>query len=311
MSRKKISVIGAGNVGASVAAYASAEDLADLVLLDILEGVPQGKALDLFEATPVLRVHNRAFGANDYEASAESDVVIITAGIARKPGMSRDDLLKTNVKIVGEVAERSARASPNAVLIVVSNPLDAMVYTAWKKSGFDPRKVIGMSGVSNSARFRSFISEEIGVSPMDVGALVLGGHGDSMVPLTRFCFVGGIPVSRFIGPQRLEEIVQRTRDGGAEIVGLLKTGSAYYTPAASAVEMARAILFDQKRLLPVAAYLDGEFHQKGIFIGVPAVLGAGGVEWVIDLALTDEEQKAFDESVDAVRSLMAEVDRLM
>ena len=311
MSRKKITVIGAGNVGASVAAYASAEDLGDVVVVDIIEGMTQGKSLDLFEATPVLGVHGSVVGSNDYEATANSDVVITTAGIARKPGMSRDDLLKTNVKIVGEVAERTAKASPNAVFIVVSNPLDAMVYTAWKKSGFEPRKVIGMAGILDCARLRSFISEEIGVSQVDVQALVLGGHGDTMVPLTRFCFAGGIPVSHFIEPRRLEEIVRRTRDGGAEIVGLLKTGSAYYAPAICALEIARAVLFDQKRLLPVTAYLDGEFGEEGLFAGVPAILGSGGVEKVIDLQLTEEEQKGFEKSVAAVRSLMAEVDELL
>ena len=310
MSRKKITVVGAGNVGASVAAYLSAQELGDVVVLDILEGIPQGKSLDMFEASPILGVDTSMSGANDYEATANSDIVIITAGIARKPGMSRDDLLKTNVKIVGHVAEQIAKASPNAILIIVSNPLDAMVYTAWKKSGFDPRKVIGMAGVLDSARFRSFLAKEIGVSVEDVHALVLGGHGDTMVPLTRFCFVGGIHVSHFIDSKRLGEIVQRTRDGGAEIVGLLKTGSAYYAPAAAAVEMAKSILRDKKRVLPVAAYLDGEFGQEGLFVGVPAILGSGGVEKVIDLKLTEDELKGFEKSVAAVRSLMAEVDRL-
>lgn len=311
MSRKKITVVGAGNVGASAAAYLSAKELGDVVLLDIIEGVPQGKTLDMFEASPILGVDTEMVGANDYEATANSDLVIITAGIARKPGMSRDDLLKTNVKIVSEVAEKSAKASPDAIFIIVSNPLDAMVYTAWKKSGFTPRKVIGMAGVLDAARFRSFLAMEIGVSVEDVHALVLGGHGDTMVPLTRFCFIGGIPVSHFIEPARLEEIVQRTRDGGAEIVGLLKTGSAYYAPAAAAVEMSKSILLDKKRLLPVAAYLDGEFGQKDIFVGVPAILGAGGVEKVIDLKLTEEEQAGFNKSVAAVKSLVAEVDGLL
>lgn len=311
MPRKKITVVGAGNVGASVAAYCSAQELGDVVLVDILEGIPQGKSLDMFEATPVLGVDTKVIGANVYEATQGSDLVIITAGIARKPGMSRDDLLKTNVKIVGQVAENAARFSPNAIMIIVSNPLDAMVYTAWKKSGFEPRRVIGMAGVLDTARFRSFLSDEIGVSVEDIHALVLGGHGDTMVPLTRYCFVGGIPVTNFITADRLEEIVQRTRQGGAEIVNLLKTGSAYYAPAASAVEMARSILLDKKRLLPVAAYLNGEFGEKGIFVGVPAILGSAGVEKVVELELNNEEQEAFDKSVEAVKTLVKEVDQML
>jgi malate dehydrogenase len=311
MPRKKITVVGAGNVGASVAAYCSAQELGDVVLVDILEGIPQGKGLDMFEATPVLGVDTKVTGANAYEATQGSDIVIITAGIARKPGMSRDDLLKTNVKIVGDVAEKAARFSPNAIMIIVSNPLDAMVYTAWKKSRFEPRRVIGMAGVLDTARFRSFLADEIGVSVEDIHALVLGGHGDTMVPLTRYCFVGGVPITNFVTEDRLEEIVQRTRQGGAEIVNLLKTGSAYYAPAASAVEMARSILLDKKRLLPVAAYLDGEFGEKGIFVGVPAILGSAGVERVVELELNTEEQEAFDRSVEAVKTLVKEVDQLL
>jgi malate dehydrogenase len=225
--------------------------------------------------------------------------------------MSRDDLLKTNVKIVGDVAEKAAMFSPNAIMIIVSNPLDAMVYTAWKKSRFEPRRVIGMAGVLDTARFRSFLADEIGVSVEDIHALVLGGHGDTMVPLTRYCFVGGVPITNFVTEDRLEEIVQRTRQGGAEIVNLLKTGSAFYAPAASAVEMARSILLDKKRLLPVAAYLDGEFGEKGIFVGVPAILGSAGVERVVELELNTEEQEAFDRSVEAVKTLVKEVDQLL
>ncbi len=311
MSRRKITVIGAGNVGASVAAYASAQELGDVVLVDIIEGIPQGKGLDMFETTPVLGVDTHVLGTNDYDSTAGSDVVVITAGIARKPGMSRDDLLSTNVRIVSAVAEQAAKASPDAIMIVISNPLDAMVYTAWKKSGFDPRRVVGMAGVLDTARFRSFLAEEIGVSVEDIQALVLGGHGDSMVPLTRSCSVGGVPITKFISEERLEEIVQRTRQGGAEIVGLLKTGSAYYAPAASAVQMAKSILLDKKRLLPCAAYLKGEFNQKDVFVGVPTVLGAAGVEKVVDLELTDDEQSAFNASVEAVRELMKEVDALL
>jgi len=311
MARKKITVIGAGNVGASCAAYASAEELGDVVLVDIIEGVPQGKGLDMFEAAPVLGMDTKIIGTNNYERTQGSDLIIITAGIARKPGMSRDDLLATNVKIVGEVAEKAASYSPDAIIIVVSNPLDAMVYTAWKKSGFNPRRVMGMAGVLDTARFRCFLADEIGVSVEDVHAIVLGGHGDSMVPLTRYCFVGGIPVTNFISPERLEEIVQRTRQGGAEIVGLLKTGSAYYAPAASAVQMAKSVLRDKKRLLPVAAYLNGEFNEKGIFVGVPAILGQAGVEKVIELDLTPAEHEAFEKSVEAVRELTAQVDKIM
>ncbi len=311
MGKTKITVVGAGNVGASVAAYASAQELGDIVLIDILEGVPQGKGLDMWETTPVLGVDTRVIGTNQYEMTEGSDLVIITAGIARKPGMSRDDLLATNVKIVADVSEKIARFSPEAIIIVVSNPLDAMVYTAWKKSGFNPRRILGMAGVLDTARFRSFLAEEIGVSVEDIHALVLGGHGDTMVPLTRYCFVGGIPITNFITADRLEEIVKRTRQGGAEIVNLLKTGSAYYAPAASAVEMAKSIIRDKKRLLPVAAYLDGEFNEKGIFVGVPAILGAVGVEKVVELELTPDEHEAFEKSTEAVRSLVKEVDQLL
>ncbi len=311
MPRKKITIVGAGNVGASASAYASARELGDIVLLDILEGIPQGKGLDMFETTPVLGVDTKVIGTGDYGDTRDSDVIIITAGIARKPGMSRDDLLATNVKIVGEVAEKAAARSPNAIMLVVSNPLDAMVYTAWKKSGFKPRRVAGMAGVLDAARFRSFLAEEIGVSVQDVQALVLGGHGDTMAPLTRYCFVGGIPITKFLTRERLDQIVQRTRDGGAEIVSLLKTGSAYYAPSAAVIEMAASILLDKKRLLPCAAYLDGEFGEKGLFVGVPAILGANGVERVVEPDLTPEEQAAFAKSVAAVRGLMADVDKLL
>ncbi len=311
MAKKKLTVIGAGNVGASVAAYASAQELGDVVLIDILDGIPQGKGLDLYEATTVLGVDTMVTGTGDYEATKDSDVIVITAGIARKPGMSRDDLLSTNVRIVGEVAEKAAKYSPDAIIIVVSNPLDAMVYTAWKKTGFAPRKIVGMAGVLDTARFRAFIAEEIGVSVEDVHALVLGGHGDTMVPLTRYCFVGGVPVTRFMSAERLEEIVKRTRQGGAEIVGLLKTGSAYYAPAASAIQMARSVLLDKKRLLPVAAYLEGEYGETGIFVGVPAILGAAGIEKVVEVDLTSEESQAFKMSAQAVKDLVKEVDRFL
>lgn len=311
MPKKKLTVVGAGNVGASVAAYASAQELGDIVLVDILEGVPQGKGLDLYEATPVLGVDTKITGTNNYDDTANSDVIIITAGIARKPGMSRDDLLSTNVRIVGEVAEKVTEYSPNAILIVVSNPLDAMVYTAWKKTGFDPRKILGMAGILDTARFRTFIAQEIGVSVEDIHALVLGGHGDTMVPLIRYCFVGGVPIDRFISSERLEEIVQRTRQGGAEIVGLLKTGSADHAPASSAVQMARSILLDKKRLLPVAAYLNGEYGETGIFVGVPVILGESGVEKVVEVDLSPDEMRGFKKSAQAVKELVKEIDRFL
>ena len=311
MPRKKMTIIGAGNVGALCAAYASAEELGDIVLVDVVEGVPQGKALDMYEATPVLGVDTRIVGTNDYERTKGSHLIIITAGIARKPGMSRDDLLATNAKIVGEVAEKAAAYSPDAIMLVVSNPLDAMVYTAWKKSKFDPRRVVGMAGILDTARFRIFVADEIGVSAEDVHALVLGGHGDLMVPMPRYCYVGGIPVTHFISPARIEELVERTRNGGAEIVGLLKTGSAYHAPAASIIQMTRSILLDKKRVLPVAAYLDGEYGEKGIFVGVPAILGYHGVEKVIEIDLLPAEQEAFKKSVGAVRNLVKEVDSLL
>ncbi len=311
MARKKITVIGAGNVGASVAAYASAQELGDVVLVDIVEGMTQGKALDMFETTPVLGVDTKVIGYNTYEESKDSDLIIITAGIARRPGMSRDDLLATNVKIVSDVARRAAAHSPNAIMIIVSNPLDAMVYTAWKKSGFEPRRVMGMAGVLDAARFRSFLAEEIGVSVEDIQAIVLGGHGDTMVPLLSNCSVGGVPITKLVAPDRLAEIVDRTRNGGAEIVKLLKTGSAFYAPAASAVQMAKSVLLDKKRLLPVAAYLDGEFGEKGVFVGVPAILGARGVERVVELDLSPEEKAGFSRSVEAVRGLVKEVDAML
>ncbi len=311
MGRKKITVIGAGFVGASVASYASAQELGDVVLVDILEGVTQGRALDMFEATAVLGVDTMVRGYNSYEESKDSDVIVITAGLARRPGMSRDDLLKTNVNIVSDVSARVAKYSPNAVIIVISNPLDAMVYTAWKKSGFEPRRVIGMAGVLDAARFRSFLAEEINVSVEDIQAIVLGGHGDTMVPLLSNCSVGGVPITKLVPAARLAEIVDRTRNGGAEIVKLLKTGSAYYAPAASAVQMAKSVLFDKKRLLPVAAYLDGEFGETGIFVGVPAILGAAGVERVVEIDLSPEEQAGFTKSVEAVRGLVKEVDNML
>ncbi len=304
MGRAKITIVGAGNVGATAAHWAAARELGDIVLIDIVEGVPQGKALDLYEASPVEGFDCRVTGTNDYADTADSDIVIITAGIARKPGMSRDDLINTNAGIVGSVTEEIASRSPNCVLIVVSNPLDVMVTKAHMVCGFPRERIMGMAGVLDSARFRAFISMELGVSIEDISATVLGGHGDSMVPLPRYSTVSGIPIPDLMPADRVESIVQRTRDGGAEIVNFLKTGSAYYAPGAAIVQMAEAILKDKKRILPCAALLDGEYGQKGIFMGVPVKLGAGGIEEVIELKLTSEEQAAFDKSAGLVRELI-------
>jgi malate dehydrogenase len=310
MRRAKISIIGAGNVGATAAHFAVAKELGDVVLLDIAEingqpnTAPAGKALDLFEATPVEGVDVRVTGTTDYADTAGSDVVIITAGIPRKPGMSRDDLIATNTKIVGEVAAKVAKSSPDAVLIVVSNPLDAMVYVAWKASGFKASKVIGQAGVLDTARFRSFLAAEVGCSVEDVQALLLGGHGDDMVPLTRYTSAGGIPIAQLVKPERLAQIVQRARDGGAEIVKLLKTGSAYYAPAASTIAMAESIVKDKKRILPAAAYCDKEYGIGGFFVGVPCVLGSAGVERIIEVELDEAERKMFQTSVDHVKELV-------
>jgi malate dehydrogenase len=301
--RKKISIIGAGNVGSSAAHWIMAKELADVALIDVVEGVPQGKALDLSQAQPIERSDIHIVGANDYAATANSDIVIITAGIPRKPGMSRDDLLHTNYKIMSDVVSKVVAYSPESILIVVSNPLDAMAQAAYKLSGFNRQRVIGMAGVLDAGRFKSFISQELNVSVENMSAFVLGGHGDTMVPLTRFTTVGGIPVTELIPPDRLEQLVQRTRDGGAEIVKHLKTGSAYYAPSAAAVEMAEAILKDKKKLLPCAAYLDGEYGISGYFIGVPCKLGSAGLEQIIEIKLTPEEDAALKKSAAAVKEL--------
>lgn len=304
MKRKKITVVGAGNVGATAAHWAASKELGDIVLIDVVEGIPQGKALDLMEAAPVEGYDCNIIGTNNYEDTADSDVVIITAGIARKPGMSRDDLLNTNTKIVSSVAENIARYSPNAVLIVVSNPLDVMVYAAYKASGFPSSRVFGMAGVLDSARFRTFLALELGVSFEDVSAFVLGGHGDDMVPVLSYSTAGGIPVEKLIPADRLAAIVERTRKGGAEIVNYLKTGSAFYAPGASAVQMAEAVLKDKKRILPVAAYLNGEYGNKDLFTGVPCIIGAGGVEKVLEIDLQPAEKAALEQSIQSVRNLM-------
>src|SRR5438309_5465188 len=305
MRRAKISIIGAGNVGATCAHWAASKELGDIILVDIpqVEGMPQGKALDLFEASPVEGYDCKITGATNYEPTKDSDVVIVTAGIARKPGMSRDDLINTNTKIVKDVAENVAKHSPNAVMIVVSNPLDAMVYVAWKASGFPTKRVIGQAGVLDVARYRSFLAMEIGCSVEDVHALLLGGHGDDMVPLPRYTFAGGIPITQLVKKERLEEIVKRARTGGAEIVQLLKTGSAYYAPAAATIAMAESIIRDKKRIFPCAVYCEKEYGVGGYFVGVPCVLGSEGVERVIEVELDDAERRMFQSSVEHVKEL--------
>ncbi len=303
--RKKVSIVGAGNVGATAAHWIAAKELADVVLVDVVEGVPQGKALDLLEAMPIAGCDVHVGGANDYAATANSDIVIITAGIPRKPGMSRDDLLQTNFKIMSDVVQKVVAQSPESILIIVSNPLDAMAQAAYRQAGFNRERVIGMAGVLDSARFRAFIAQELNVSVENVTAFVLGGHGDTMVPLARYSTVAGIPITELIAPARLEELVQRTRDGGAEIVKYLKTGSAYYAPSAAAVEMVEAILKDKKKILPCAAYLQGEYGIDGYFIGVPCKLGAAGLEQIVEIKLTPEEEAGIKKSAAAVKELCA------
>jgi len=303
--RKKVSIVGAGNVGATAAHWIAAKELADVVLIDVVEGVPQGKALDLLEAMPIEKRDVHVTGSNDYAATANSDIVVITAGIPRKPGMSRDDLLHTNFKIMSDVVSKVVAQSPESILIIVSNPLDAMAQAAFRQAGFNRERVIGMAGVLDSARFRTFIAEELNVSVENVTAFVLGGHGDTMVPLARYSTVAGIPITELIAADRLEQLVQRTRDGGAEIVKHLKTGSAYYAPSAAAVEMAEAILKDKKKILPCAAYLQGEYGIEGYFIGVPCKLGAGGLEKIVEIKLTAEEEAALKKSAAAVKELCA------
>ncbi len=307
LKRKKITVVGAGFVGATAAHWAAAKELGDVCLIDIIEGMPQGKALDLMQASPVEGFDAAIIGTNDYKDTADSDVVIITAGLPRKPGMSRDDLLFKNTEIVKAVTEKIAKYSPNAFLIIVSNPLDAMVYVAHKVSGFPTNRVMGMAGVLDAARFRTFIAMELNVSVEDVTAFVLGGHGDTMVPLPRYSTVAGIPLPDLMPPEKIEALVERTRNGGAEIVNLLKTGSAFFAPSASAVSMAESILKDKKRIMPCAAYCDKEYGVGGYFVGVPVKLGAGGVEQVIEISLLPEEKAAFQKSVDAVKSLVQKI----
>src|SRR4051795_3787830 len=302
--RKKVSIVGSGNVGATAAHWIAGKELADVVLIDIIEGVPQGKALDLLEAMPIEKRDSFITGTNDYADTANSDIVVITAGIPRKPGMSRDDLLNTNYKIMQDVVGKVVAASPNCILIVVSNPLDAMSQAAYKISKFNRNRVIGMAGVLDSARFRAFIAMELKVSVENVTAFVLGGHGDTMVPLPRYSTVAGIPITELIAPDRLKALVDRTANGGAEIVKYLKTGSAYYAPSAAATEMVEAILKDKKKIMPCAVYLQGEYGIHGLFVGVPCKLGANGLEQIIEIKLTDEEQAALRKSADSVTELV-------
>jgi len=304
IGRKKITVVGAGFVGATAAHWAAAKELGDVVIIDIVEGLPQGKALDLFQASTVEGFDSCVTGTNDYADTANSDIVIITAGLPRKPGMSRDDLLAINTKIVKDVTEKICKHSPNAFLIIVSNPLDAMVYVAHKVSGFPTQRVMGMAGVLDSARFRAFIAMELDVSVEDINAFVLGGHGDTMVPLPRYTTVAGIPLPDLLPKEKIDAMIKRTANGGAEIVNLLKTGSAFFAPSASAVEMAQSILKDKKRILPCAAFCDKEYGVGGYYVGVPAKLGKNGVEKVIEITLLPDEKTAFDKSVAAVRELV-------
>ena len=315
MARNKIALIGAGNIGGTLALLAGLKELGDIVLFDIAEGIPQGKALDIAEAAPIEGFDSHVTGANDYAALSGSDVVIVTAGVARKPGMSRDDLVGINTKVMKQVGEGIRQNCPNAFVICITNPLDAMVGVLQQASGLPSARVVGMAGVLDSARFRFFLAEEFNVSVEDVTAFVLGGHGDTMVPLVRYSTVAGIPVPDLIKmgwstAKKIEQIVQRTRDGGAEIVGLLKTGSAFYAPAASAIQMADAFLKDKKRLLPCAAFVDGAYGLEGLYVGVPVIIGAGGVERIVEIQLNDDEQEMFDNSVSAVKTLNEVVERV-
>ena len=313
MQRAKISIIGAGNVGATCAHWCAAAELGDIVLLDIpaTGDMPKGKGLDLAQAGPIVGFDSKIIGTNSYADTAGSDVVVVSAGIPRKPGMSRDDLLATNARIVSNVAEELRSTSPEATVIVVSNPLDAMVQQMWKVTGFPTNRVCGQAGVLDTARYRTFLAMELGVSVEDVQAMLLGGHGDTMVPIPSCTCVSGIPVTQLIKTERLNEIIERARNGGAEIVSLLKTGSAYYAPAAACAQMVEAIVRDKKRVLACAAYCDGHYGVKGYYVGVPVVMGSGGVERIIELDLTDTERKDFAKSAEAVRSLVATMDQLL
>ncbi len=307
MKRNKISIIGAGFVGATAAHWAAEKELGDVVLVDILEGIPQGKALDLFEASPVEGFDAKVVGSNGYDETKGSSVVIITSGVPRKPGMSREDLLEINKKVIESVVAQVVERSPQAVLIMVTNPLDTMTYLAFKKSGFPKQRVIGMAGILDTARFKAFIAMELGVSVADIQALLLGGHGDEMVPLPRYTTISGIPLSQFLPKETIDRLVDRTRKGGGEIVNLLKTGSAFYAPSAAAIQMTEAILKDKKRILPCCVYLDGEYGLKDMCFGVPVKLGAGGAEAVIELQLTEEEKKLVAKSAESVKKSISEL----
>ena len=307
MGRKKISVIGAGFVGATAAHWAAEKELGDVVLVDILEGIPQGKALDLFEASPIEGFDARVIGSNGYEETRDSDVVIVTSGVPRKPGMSREDLLEINKKIIESVVTQVVERSPKAILIMVTNPLDTMTYLVFKKSGFPEQRVIGMAGILDTARFKAFIAMELSVSVEDIQALLLGGHGDEMVPLPRYTTISGIPLSQLLPKETVDKLVDRTRKGGGEIVNLLKTGSAFYAPSAAAIQMTEAILKDKKRILPCCVYLDGEYGLRDICFGVPVKLGAGGVESIIELQLTEEEKKLVTKSAESVKKSITEL----
>ena len=308
MARPKIALIGGGNIGGVLAEQVAYRELGDVIIFDVVEGMPQGKALDMAKGAPLAGSDAKITGVNDYEGVAGADVVIITAGLARKPGMSRDDLLKTNLSIMKQVAAGVRDHAPNAFVIVISNPLDAMVYTFKEVSGFPKNRVIGMAGVLDSTRFRSFVAWELGVSVQDVTALVLGGHGDTMVPLVRYCTVAGIPIEMMMPRKRIDEIVERTKAAGGEVVGLLKTGSAFVSPAMSALEMAESYLLDKKRVLACACLCEGEFGVDGLYVGVPCVIGEDGVERIIELELDAEEQAAFDASVEHVRTLVSQIE---
>ncbi|MYC00770.1 MAG: malate dehydrogenase [Chloroflexi bacterium] len=308
--RTKVTVIGAGNVGATTAQRLAERGYADVVLVDIVDGLPQGKALDMYEASPVIGVDSCITGATDYGPTAGSDIVVITSGVARKPGMSRDDLLQINMGIVDSVTRAAIAESPDATIVVVSNPLDAMCHVAYDAAGIDSSRVVGMAGILDTARYRSFLAEAINVSVEDINAFVLGGHGDTMVPLASYTTAAGIPITKLLPQDQLNQIIQRTRDGGAEIVNLLKTGSAFYAPSAAVAQMVDAIALDKRRILPCAALLNGEYGVDGLFIGVPVVLGRNGIEQILEISLTDEEQSQLNHSADAVQGLVDDMARL-
>jgi malate dehydrogenase len=304
LMKAKVSVIGAGNVGATTAQLIAFEGIADIVIYDIVQGMPQGKALDIAEACPLWQSASSVIGTNSFDDTAGSDILVVTAGLPRKPGMSRDDLLHANAEVMQQVITGTSKLSPDSVIIIVSNPMDVMAHIAWKISGFSSSKVIGMGGVLDSSRLRTFVSRDFGVSPEDVEALVLGGHGDQMVPMPRFTTVKGVPITELISKDRINELIQRTRDGGAEIVSLLKNGSAFYAPAASTVQMVKAILLDEKRILPCSAYLNGEYGIEDLFVGIPVILGRNGIEKIIELQLTEEEIIQLSKSVSNIKSLL-------